>query len=72
MKKWLEAFYSPCKVKILNRIYDDCLSEGGVNTQKNGYGETQYNAVGALKRVIGPIQKSYPDAIGLISFTDFD
>lgn len=36
------------------------------------FGETQYNAIGILNQVIGPIQKSKADAIGVISFTDVD
>ena len=34
--------------------------------------DTQYNAIHILKNVIGPIQNSTRDAIGVIAFTDVD
>lgn len=72
MKRWLEAFYYPCKVKILPFIFEKLLQERGVHVKKNDYDCNQYNAVGILNLVIGPIQKSLTDAIGVISFSDID
>lgn len=43
-----------------------------IKTQENCYGSTQYNAIMILKQVIGPIQNSKRDAIGVLSFTDVD
>lgn len=36
------------------------------------YGDTQYNAIHILKYIIGPIQNSKADAIGVLSFADVD
>jgi len=72
MRKWLLAFYSPCKVQILPKMYEDVLKSSGVHTQKNMFGQTQYNAIGILNLIVGPIQNSKKDAIGVISFTDVD
>ena len=33
--KWMEAFYMPCKVVILETMTDDKLNGLGINTQKN-------------------------------------
>lgn len=43
-----------------------------MGTKKNTNGKTQYNAIGILNEVIGPIQKAKKDAIGVLSFTDVD
>lgn len=58
LKVWLEAFYMPCKVVILPKIYESKLKQIPLRllgTQKNMFGETQYNAIGILNQVIGPI-----------------
>jgi len=72
MRLWLLAFYSPCKVKILPNIYEEVLIEKKVNIQQNCNDKNQYNAIGILNLIIGPIQNSMKDAIGVISFTDVD
>ena len=43
-----------------------------LGTQTNCNGEKQYNAIGILNQVIGPIQRAKKDAIGVLSFTDVD
>ena len=75
LKKWIEAKYSPCKVEILPNIYQDVLDRiplRDLGTQKNCHGEKQYNAIGILNQVIGPIQRARSNAIGVLSFTDVD
>ena len=75
LKTWLEAQYQPCTVEILPNIGQDVLdniSNKDMGTQINCYGEKQYNAIGILNQVIGPIQKSKENAIGVLSFTDVD
>ena len=73
LKVWLEAFYMPCKVKILPKIYEPVLKKNtNIKNKQNWNDKTQYNAIQILKNVIGPIQNSTADAIGVISFTDVD
>ena len=75
LKKWLEAQFQPCKVEILPNITQAVLDKiplKDLGTKTNCYGSKQYNAIGILNQVIGPIQKSKPDAIGVLSFTDVD
>lgn len=75
LKKWLEAQYQPCKVEILPNIFKDVLDQIPLRllgTQTNCNGEKQYNAIGILNQVIGPIQRAKKDAIGVLSFTDVD
>ena len=72
MKDWLQAFYSPCQVKILPVIYENGLVEQGVATKKNEYNRNQYNAVDILNKVNGVHKLVLNDAIGVISFTDLD
>jgi hypothetical protein len=58
LKKWLEAQFQPCKVEILPNIFKDVLDNIPLKllgTQKNCNGEKQYNAIGILNNVIGPI-----------------
>ena len=56
LKTWLEAFYMPCKVTILPKIYEQTLKNNkNIDTQRNAYGKTQYNAIYILKQIIGPI-----------------
>ena len=57
LKMWLEAFYMPCIVQILPKIYESTLSQNkNIETQINYKGKTQYNAIHILKQIIGPIQ----------------
>ena len=73
LKVWLEAFYMPCKVTILPKIYENTLKQNrNIDRKKNDIGKTQYNAIHILKNIIGPIQNRMSDAIGVISFTDVD
>jgi hypothetical protein len=62
----------PCKVEILPFLYEDVLKGKNIDSKQNCYGKTQYNAIHILKNVIGPIQNSKQNAIGVISFTDVD
>ena len=58
LKKWLEAQFQPCKVEILPNMYKDVLDKIPLRllgTQNNWSGEKQYNAIGILNQVIGPI-----------------
>jgi hypothetical protein len=69
---WLEAFYQPCKVEILPKIMEKDLIRDDIGRQENWKGESQYNAIGILKQIIGPIQNSKKGCIGVLSFTDVD
>lgn len=48
------------------------LQNKKIDTKKNMNGETQFNAIHILKNVIGQIQNSKQNCIGVISFTDVD
>jgi hypothetical protein len=58
LKKWLEAYFQPCRVEVLDSIYSDKLDSipnKDLGTKTNCYGSKQYNAIGILNQVIGPI-----------------
>ena len=56
LKKWLEAFYMPCEVTILPKLYEDVLSKNkNVYKRQNKFGANQYNAIDILNAVVGPI-----------------
>ena len=57
LKKWLEAFYMPCKVKILPKIFESTLMSNKLIDRKTNFlDKSQYNAIHILKQIIGPIQ----------------
>ena len=72
LKKWMEAFYMPCKVVILETQTDDKIQGLGISTQKNDFNDTQYNAIHILQKFVGPIQRRHPDALGVVCLTDVD
>ena len=73
LKEWLEAFYMPCKVIILPKIYESTLEMNKEIDRKTNYkNKKQFNAIHILKQIIGPIQKYAANQIGVLSFTDVD
>ena len=55
LKIWLEAFYQPCKVIILPKMFESALKTANISTQKNYLGVQQYNAINIIKQVLSPI-----------------
>lgn len=72
LQRWMEAFYMPCKVVILDTMTDDKLNGLDINTKKNCFKDTQYNAIHILQKFVGPIQRKHPDALGVVCLTDVD
>ena len=52
---WLEAYYMPCKVVILPKLYENILKADLIEQRLNKFGKKQYNAIDILKNIIGPI-----------------
>lgn len=55
LKIWMEAFYMPCEVIILQTLTDDKIQGLGIKTQLNDFEDTQYNAIHILQKFVGPI-----------------
>lgn len=72
LRKWLEAFYSPCKVQVLPVIGEYDLQTKHVSFKMNGFAKNQYNAESILKNVVGQIKNNLEDAVAVYTITDLD
>jgi len=72
LRKWLKAFYSPCKVSVLPVISEYYLQSKNISCKKNGFAKTQYNAETIIKNVVGPIKNQLENAVAIYTITDLD